>query len=147
MYYDHGKCMYYDHSDHSTGSCLACLMFDAMKDGGFGGRNPLGRQRGLGDRQAPQCLASQSFSSFPVPRLPPLFANPHRSPPWYRKVTYGCPLEYNIHLTNQVIGTWYGDECQLSDHQLGFVCNLQSTRRYTQRLYCIFSYMCIYREL
>ena len=61
---------------------------------------------------------SDGRNHFHRPRLP--FCPSHAPPPGlYRKVTYSRPLGYNV----------YSACPPLSDHQLGFMSNFQSTRQ------------------
>ena len=83
-------------------SCLLGLTFDAIQIGNPGGGAPWASTEVLG-------------------------AAIHPSP--VKNVSYGSPLEDNAHLARWPAGNWSRDASQMSDHQIGFMFNVQSTRR------------------
>ena len=52
--------------------------------------------------------------------------SPPSSPPKYKKAFTEVPYIYSA---RHLAGTWCGNESQISDHQLGFMFNLQLTRQ------------------
>ena len=118
MYYDHSTCMYYDHSVSimfyrahvQRNSRLGSGAEASWKAGGFGG--------------PPGALMSDGRNHFhPGPHpLPSLLLQ-------YKKGIYGSPLEYNVYSARWLAETWCGDDPHISDHQLGLMFHIQSTRQ------------------
>ena len=113
MYYDHSTCMYYDH-------CTTELMFGAVQVEGSGWRSVPGKQGGLGGGRPPNVFRSQSLL-LPSSLLSPL--------PPYKKVTDGGPQNTISILVDSWLELGREMNLKISDHQLDFMSNFQSTSR------------------